>query len=197
MVNCIWICAQALKKNGMNFAQFSLEAEKYAKGNTKTSNNAAPVNNNLSANIFDEYRKNLLYNVKDEVRMVEEITPSYLFNNRQKIINNNIKIKVRHLYYTEYIKLQKICIMILTHKMMNFEKNNLKIYGLLFDCASLWEEYLNKLLHSKNIFYHPNNRIKGKNSLAQNLFRGYKNEDERKKGIIYPDFIGRNVKIES
>jgi len=53
-------------------------------------------------------------------------------------------------------------------------------YGILFDGAWLWEEYVNLLISDK--FYHPRN--KGGEG-AQRLFAGGI-------GLIYPDFIGRN-----
>lgn len=134
------------------------------------------------------YGKSILFDIKKEIKVIEECTSSYSFYNRKKTIIYNNKNKVRHAYYNEYIELQKICIMILTHKMMDFKGKN-KIYGILFDCASLWEEYIFKVLQEKkDIFYHPNNR---KKYLSQNLFIGYKKDDERRKGLIYPDFIGK------
>ena len=55
-----------------------------------------------------------------------------------------------------------------------------KVYGILFDGAWLWEEYINSLVQDH--FYHPINKS-GKGS--QWLFAGGA-------GLIYPDFIGKN-----
>ena len=55
-----------------------------------------------------------------------------------------------------------------------------RIYGILFDGAWLWEEYINSLIG--DAFYHPMNK-EGKG--AQRLFNG-------NVGLIYPDFISRN-----
>ena len=55
-----------------------------------------------------------------------------------------------------------------------------QIYGILFDGAWLWEEYINSLI--EDVFYHPMNKG-GKG--AQRLFEG-------NVGLIYPDFISRN-----
>ena len=55
-----------------------------------------------------------------------------------------------------------------------------KVFGILFDGAWLWEEYVNSLVG--NYFYHPMNKA-GKDK--QWLFGG-------NTGLIYPDFIGRN-----
>ena len=55
-----------------------------------------------------------------------------------------------------------------------------EIYGILFDGAWLWEEYINSLI--KDTFYHPMNK---NGAGAQRLFDG-------NVGLIYPDFISRN-----
>lgn len=100
---------------------------------------------------------------------------TYNKNARQKIIVSNLK-PVPHPYFTEYISLQKICLNILKYKKITFGKEKDKIYGLLFDGAWLWEEYLNTVL--KDSFIHPQNRT-GRN-------RHYLFEDFQS---IYPDFI--------
>ena len=56
-----------------------------------------------------------------------------------------------------------------------------QIYGILFDGAWLWEEYVGSLIDEA--FYHPMNKG-GKG--AQRLFDG-------NIGLIYPDFISRNT----
>lgn len=55
-----------------------------------------------------------------------------------------------------------------------------RIYGILFDGAWLWEEYVNSLID--DMFYHPMNKA---GQGAQRLFAG-------NVGLIYPDFISRN-----
>ena len=62
---------------------------------------------------------------------------------------------IAHPYYTEYTMLQKICLKILRHENIIFGNKKDKIYGLVFDGAWLWEEYLNTILHE--IFIHPEN----------------------------------------
>jgi 5-methylcytosine-specific restriction endonuclease McrBC regulatory subunit McrC len=80
---------------------------------------------------------------------------SYNKNARPKIITANLK-PVPHPYYTEYKMLQKICLRILRHEKLTYGQEKDKIYGLLFDGAWLWEEYLDTILeeigfkHSKN-----------------------------------------------
>ena len=107
---------------------------------------------------------------------------SYNKNARQKIINANLK-PVTHPYFTEYKILQKICKLILQRGKISFGQEKDKIYGLLFDGAWLWEEYLNTIL--KDIFMHPENKT-GENGFF--LF----NKDNKNFQSIYPDFITNN-----
>lgn len=69
------------------------------------------------------------------------------------------------------------------------------LYGILFDGAWLWEEYVNTLIGDD--FYHPRNKgnSDGSNSGAQQLFTSISlndTEKDRVAGLIYPDFIGKN-----
>lgn len=102
---------------------------------------------------------------------------TYNSNARQKIITANLK-HVRHPYFTEYSALQKICLKILLHEKITFGKEKDKVYGLLFDGAWLWEEYLSTIL-SEN-FIHPENKT-GKHRHL--LFENFQ--------PIYPDFISK------
>lgn len=126
------------------------------------------------------YGNNLLTKVKDEVKSVVEATPDYETYDRQRIIDNNKKNPIRHAYFREYLALQKLCILILQHQKHQIGFGSQKIYGILFDGAWLWEEYVNSLIN--DIFYHPMNKG-GKD--AQILFGG-------SVGWIYPDFISRD-----
>ena len=129
------------------------------------------------------YGNKLLNKVKDEVKMVVDATRSYEPYDRQKIIEQNKKNAVRHAYFKEYLALQRLCLLILRHQKHQIGTGSKQIYGILFDGAWLWEEYVNSLV--EDIFYHPMNKG-GKG--AQRLFDG-------NVGLIYPDFIGRNSEI--
>lgn len=129
------------------------------------------------------YGNKLLAQTKDEVRLVIEATPQYTQQNRRKVIEQNRKSPVRHAYYREYSNLQKLCILILRHQKHNIGSGSKQIFGVLFDGAWLWEEYVNLLIG--DIFYHPMNK-NGKG--AQQLFH----VGNRNAGLIYPDFIGRD-----
>lgn len=102
---------------------------------------------------------------------------TYNRNARQKIVSANLK-PVRHPYFIEYVALQKICLKILRHEKITFGHEKDKIYGLLFDGAWLWEEYLNTIL--KESFIHPENKT-GKHRYL--LFENFQ--------PIYPDFISK------
>ena len=126
------------------------------------------------------YGNNLIIKVKDEIKLVVDATPHYELYDRQKIIEANKKNTVRHAYFREYLALQHLCILILQHQKHQIGAGSRRIYGILFDGAWLWEEYINSLID--DIFYHPMN--KGGTG-AQRLFGG-------NVGLIYPDFISRD-----
>jgi 5-methylcytosine-specific restriction endonuclease McrBC regulatory subunit McrC len=126
------------------------------------------------------YGHKLLNKAKDEVKMVVDSTPGYRAIDRRSIIEANKKNTIRHAYYHEYRDLQRLCILILQKQKHQLGFGNRKVYGILFDGAWLWEEYVNTLIREN--FYHPMNKVGGG---AQHLFAGGK-------GLIYPDFIGRD-----
>lgn len=126
------------------------------------------------------YGNNLLVKVKDEVKLVIDATPGYEPYDRQRIIEKNKKNTIRHAYFREYLALQRLCLLILRHQKHQIGSGSKQIYGILFDGAWLWEEYVNSLI--EDVFYHPMNKG-GKG--AQRLFAG-------NIGLIYPDFISRN-----
>lgn len=126
------------------------------------------------------YGNKILANVKDEVKLVIDATPAYELSNRPKLIELNKKNTVGHAYFREYQALQRLCLLILRQQKHVVGVGTRQIYGILFDGAWLWEEYINSLI--KDMFHHPMNKSdKG----AQRLFAG-------NFGRIYPDFISRN-----
>lgn len=130
------------------------------------------------------YGKNLLKQAKDEVKMVMEVTESYRLCDRQKVLTENKKHPIRHAYYWEYRALQTLCIAILQNQKQAPGSGSKRTYGILFDGAWLWEEYIATLV--SDLFYHPMNKAtKG----AQQLFYN----ESRNVGLIYPDFIGKDT----
>lgn len=126
------------------------------------------------------YGNRLLIQVKDEVKLVVDATSGYELCDRQKIVTENKRNTVRHAYYREYRELQRLCLLILQHQKHQIGVGSRQIYGVLFDGAWLWEEYINTLIG--DIYYHPMNK---ENKGAQHLFVG-------NVGLIYPDFISRD-----
>ena len=126
------------------------------------------------------YGNKILSQVQDEVRLVIDITTSYELYDRQRVIEKNKKFLVHHAYYHEYLALQKLCLQILQHQKHKIGSGVSEIYGILFDGAWLWEEYINSLICQK--FHHPMNKG-GKE--PQRLFDG-------NNGLIYPDFISKD-----
>lgn len=125
----------------------------------------------------------LLNPVKEEVKTVVQATPNYKVSDRRKIIDANRKNVVRHAYYHEYRELQQLCILILRNEQHQYSAGARKVYGILFDGAWLWEEYVNTLIG--DLFYHPKNKA---GAGAQRLF----SSTDGKIGLIYPDFIGKD-----
>lgn len=121
----------------------------------------------------------LLNSVQEEMKQVIQATPNYKAGERRKVIEANRKNTVRHAYYHEYRALQHLCILILRNEQHQYGNGTRKVYGILFDGAWLWEEYVNALIG--DCFYHPKNKT---GDGAQRLFA-------ENVGLVYPDFIGK------
>ncbi len=117
----------------------------------------------------------------DFVNLIVQHTPSYHVRDRQTIISTNRKPFV-HPYFTEYRDLQKICLQILRYEGLKYAKNDNKAYGILFDGAWLWEEYLHTLLRDIDYKHPTNNNRKGGINVYAKKFWG--NNIPR-----YPDFV--------
>lgn len=95
--------------------------------------------------------------VEEYIRDIFLYTPSYNRAERMRIINENLRPRC-HPYYKEYKTLQKLCVQILRQEEIKYGTDDDRIYGILFDGAWLWEEYLNTLLCKKG-FIHPENKL--------------------------------------
>ena len=125
---------------------------------------------------------NISEDIKSGVFQIIEATKRYDKNKRQSIINKNLK-KLNHPYFYEYEPLRKICIQILRHEELKYGREENKIYGILFDGAYLWEEYIYTILKDLD-FLHPRNKEK---TDGINLLN--------KKWTVYPDFYNYNKQI--
>lgn len=95
--------------------------------------------------------------VEEYIRDIVLYTPSYNRAERMRIINENLRPRY-HPYYKEYMILQKLCVQILRQEEINYVMDDDRFYGILFDGAWLWEEYLNTLLRDIE-FKHPENKL--------------------------------------
>ncbi len=133
--------------------------------------------------------RHILYSDREMADFVQQIiraTPTYCRNKRTQIIGANLK-KEQHPYFTEYGPLQRLCLQILRCERMNYsDKEDKKIYGLVFDGAWLWEEYLNTILSPLN-FVHPQNK-EGKQAIK--LFTNGL-------GTRYPDFYKDDIVLDA
>lgn len=127
-------------------------------------------------NTKNRYILNFDNEVKDYTHQIFYSTHSYDKNKRNIIINKNLK-KLSHPYYYEYEPLRKICIQILRYEKLKYGRDDNTVYGLLFDGAWLFEEYLFTILKQIN-FKHCENKT------GKNPFYLLKNNKWR----IYPDF---------
>ena len=122
---------------------------------------------------------------KDNISSVVDATPTFEKNERQKVISRNLRAKI-HPYYSEYEPLRKLCIQILRQEEIKYGKDDETVYGVLFDGAWLWEEYLNTVLEKLD-FEHPENK---KGLGAIHLFTP-------KRGPRYPDFFNESMVLDA
>ncbi|MBQ7209741.1 MAG: hypothetical protein IJS05_02455 [Paludibacteraceae bacterium] len=131
------------------------------------------------------YCGNILQNDEETKRCVSQIqavtNSTYNSRDRQRVINQNLRA-IRHPYFSEYRNLQKLCLQILRHEELKYGTNNDEIYGILFDGAWLWEEYLAIVLKGVMIHY----TKQGPEPLY--LFKG-------KHQRIIPDFLNKSTQI--
>jgi 5-methylcytosine-specific restriction endonuclease McrBC regulatory subunit McrC len=121
----------------------------------------------------------------DAVKAICQVTSSYNRNERQKVINQNLR-PISHPYYGEYRPLQQLCLQILRQEEMKYGRDDDEIYGVLFDGAWLWEEYLNTFLADIG-FEHPRNKeAKGRKSLFTDG-----------SGWCYPDFLSPEMVLDA
>ena len=123
------------------------------------------------------------------VQQVVAATPTYNPHDLRRIINANLR-PLSHPYYTKYRDLQQLCLRILRHEGLSYGDNGEAIYGILFDGAWLWEEYINTIL-SPLRFDHPRN----KDGIGRiPLFDGDKSIRQR---YCYPDFCKKGFVLDA
>ena len=131
---------------------------------------------------------------KECVAQINMATPSYNMRERNHIINKNLRL-LYHPYYSAYTALQKICLQILRHETIKFGKEKDKVYGVLFDGAWLWEEFLFTILKDYG-FKHPKNKdVSG----GFRMFKDAKYDDDIDDNYrrLYPDFYKDDFVIDA
>ena len=133
------------------------------------------------------FNGNILNNDEDTkvaVSKIRQVTMTYNRGERHQIVNQNLR-SVRHPYFSEYRNLQHLCLQILRHEEIKYGYDDTSIYGILFDGAWLWEEYLNTVLSDAG-FLHPMNKTGdgGKRIFADNIGHETVMPDFHKVGIV-------------
>lgn len=140
-----------------------------------------------------EIGKSLLSHNLELTKALQEIecaTPSYAIQRRNEIISANKK-PFSHAYYSEYTDLQKLCLVILRQKGLDFTNSrDENVQGIIFDTSWLWEEYLYSIIKPLG-FKHSNNRKQlGKIS-------AFKKADDFCDFHYYPDFYKENIVLDA
>lgn len=147
--------AQHIRKNIPFTGNIAYQTREYAYNNDVTQ----LVRHTIEYIRRHPYANGILQNdadTKEAVNAIAQATPTYNRQERLKVINRNLR-PIRHPYYGEYRYLQQLCLQILRHEELKYGTTNDEIYGILFDGAWLWEEYLNTLLAPIG-FLHPRNK---------------------------------------
>ncbi len=147
--------AQHIRKNIPFSSNIAYQTREYAYNNDVTQ----LVRHTIEYIRLHPYANGILQNdadTKEAVNAIVQATPTYNRQERLKVINRNLR-PIRHPYYGEYRYLQQLCLQILRHEELKYGTTNDEIYGILFDGAWLWEEYLNTLLAPIG-FLHPRNK---------------------------------------
>ena len=119
------------------------------------------------------------------VSQIVAATPTYKPTLRDKIIGQNLR-PVSHPYFSAYTALQSLCIKILRHESIKFGNEKDKVYGILFDGAWLWEEYLATFLKDYGFKHAENKKQKG----GFRMFEKPEDDETISKNsrTLYPDF---------
>lgn len=132
-----------------------------------------------------EWGRTVLRNDSDTmeaVSCVRQYTSDYSSTDRALIIRKNQK-PAFHLFYTKYRPLQELCLRILRLEKMGYYMSNNKseIYGILYDGAILWENYIASVISP--MFSHCTSR-----NSSFNLLSDENGEFQQ----IVPDYLGIN-----
>ena len=127
---------------------------------------------------------------QQNVRLITQATPSYSPAKRAQVIRQNLR-PIKTPYFSNYIPLQKLCLRILRQEPISYGTNEPQIYGLVFDGAWLWENYLNTLLKPKG-FTHLDN-IQGQLSHSLSRNDNFKRDTEKEYSLFTDGSFKRYV----
>lgn len=127
---------------------------------------------------------------KECVTQITMATQTYNLRERLQVINRNLR-PIQHPYYSAYSELQKLCLQILRHESIKYGRDKDKVYGVLFDGAWLWEEYLNTVL-KKIGFKHPENK-NHKGGLRMFVNDSHDETIGKNSRRLYPDFYKEGI----
>ena len=120
---------------------------------------------------------------KEAVATINSATSSYQRNDRNRVVSQNLR-PTNHPYYVDYRDLQRLCLQILRHEEIKYGTDKEQVYGVLFDGAWLWEEYLNTILSG---FKHPRNKTG----------QGHRLLFADGTGWCYPDFYNEQMVLDA
>ena len=128
------------------------------------------------------------------IAQINLVTSNYNQRERTSVIYKNLR-PVNHPYFSAYAPLQKLCIQILRHQEIKFGKEKDKVYGILFDGAWLWEEYLWTILRKAG-FKHP------ENNLSRGGFKMFKKPEvddlfAKNSRRLYPDYFKEHFIVDA
>lgn len=150
--------------------------------------------------------KSILYRDKETreaVAWITAATPLYDRSERQKILSKTVR-PIQSPYFAKYRNLQKICRMILLREKIRYKNSGEKnqFYGILFNGAWLWEEYLAMILKKPPLsFIHPENKS-GKGGIylfqkehgnSANTARGQDRANDEQKLAAENETAGSNI----
>jgi len=117
--------------------------------------------------------------VTEAIRVIFEATPSYSPQRRYQLYTK-CSAPIRHPFFTQYEGLRKTCLQILRRDegLTPYSDDSEKVYGVLFDGAWLWEQFVAKRLAKIGLKHH----IYGRPDDGILVFEGRENYR------FYPDF---------
>jgi 5-methylcytosine-specific restriction endonuclease McrBC regulatory subunit McrC len=127
--------------------------------------------------------------MRTAVAQICEVTPSFKSTDVCTVLAQN-KRAVVHPFYQQYQPLQRLCMAILERRKFSYGQGKHKMYGLLFDGAWLWEEYLAVVM--ADFFTHYGGDKKEKLYLLE---RETKEGEWEPFQEIIPDYLSRDKKV--